>query len=193
MPKKNILDILAESKRLPQVIMPKDAGLIVAYTGVAPGWKVMDVGTGSGWLAMFLANLVNPGKVISYEKRKDFADNVKEQIKNFGFTNLKIINEDIFTASIKGKFDLITVDMKDSEKILEKLYNSLNERGWVATYSPHVEQMKAVKTALLNFGMRDVKIIENIVRDWRAEADYTHPVPSGIMHTGFLVVGRKRK
>ncbi|MBI4894931.1 MAG: methyltransferase domain-containing protein [Candidatus Aenigmarchaeota archaeon] len=193
MGKRNILDILTESKRLPQVIMPKDAGLVVAYTGVCPGWKVLDVGTGSGWLAMFMANLVNPGKVTSYEKRKDFADNVKEQLKKFGFTNLKIINEDIFTAIIKGKYDLITVDMKDSEKILNKLYEALNTGGWIATYSPHIEQMKAVKTAMLTLGMKEVRIVENIVRDWKAEADFTHPIPSGIMHTGFLVVGRKTK
>ncbi len=190
--KQNILDILKSARRMPQVVLPKDAGLIVAYTGVCPGWKVLDAGTGSGWLSMFLANIVNPGKVVSYEKRQDFADNVKEQIKKFGINNMKVINEDIFEAQIKGKYDLITLDMKGSEQMLEKLYNALNKGGWIATYSPHIEQMKAVKEAMIKLGLDEIKIIENIVRDWRVEHDYTHPVPSGVMHTGFLVVGRRR-
>ena len=186
----NILDILAISKRGPQVVMPKDAGIIIAYTGASPGWKVLDAGTGSGWLSMFLANIVKPGKVISYEKRPDFAKNVKEQIKRFGIKNLQVINKDIFEADVRGKFDLITLDMKDSDKILERLYKNLNNKGWIATYSPHIEQVKSVNAAMINLGLSDIKTVENIIRDWKVD-DFTHPIPSGIMHTGFMVFGRK--
>ena len=71
----NIIETLKKVRRLPQVVLPKDAALIVAYTGLSPGWKVLDAGTGSAFLAIFLANLVKPGKVITYEKNKDFAKN----------------------------------------------------------------------------------------------------------------------
>ena len=34
--KSNLLDILKKMKRLPQVVTPKDASLILGYTGISP-------------------------------------------------------------------------------------------------------------------------------------------------------------
>src|SRR6059036_2416868 len=58
---KDFLDKLA--KRGPQIIMPKDTSLILSYTGVGPGSLIIDAGTGSAYLAIFLANYVTPSKV----------------------------------------------------------------------------------------------------------------------------------
>jgi len=112
------------------------------------------------------------------------------KLKRFGIKNLQVINKDIFEADVRGKFDLITLDMKDSDKILERLYKNLNNKGWIATYSPHIEQVKSVNAAMINLGLSDIKTVENIIRDWKVD-DFTHPIPSGIMHTGFMVFGRK--
>lgn len=191
MKRENILDILKRTKRLPQVMLPKDAGLIVAYTGACSGWRVLDAGTGSGWLSMFLANIVNPGKVLSYEKREDFAKNVQQEAKKHGIANLRIVNKDILEADIKARYDLITLDMKGCEKAVEKFCKNLAPGGWFAVYSPHIEQSVAVKDAMTKLGLKNINIIENIAREWYSEHGFTHPVPSGIMHTGFLTFGRK--
>ncbi|MFH0837064.1 MAG: methyltransferase domain-containing protein [Candidatus Aenigmatarchaeota archaeon] len=191
MKRENILDILKRTKRLPQAIIPKDAGLIIAYTGVCSGWKVLDAGTGSAWLSMFIANIVNPGKVLSYEKREDFAKNAQHQAKKHGIGNLKIVNKDILSAEVKGQYNLITLDMKDCEKAVKKLYKNLVPGGWFAVYSPHIEQSVAVKDVMIKLGLKNINIIENITREWYSEYGFTHPVPSGIMHTGFLTFGRK--
>src|SRR3972149_1601456 len=54
-----IVDFLRKSaKRLPQIIMPKDVALMLAYTGINPGSMVVDAGTGSGFLSMFIANYI---------------------------------------------------------------------------------------------------------------------------------------
>ena len=47
-------DLIKKNKRGPQVILPKDAGMIIAYCGIGYGSKVLDAGTGSGWMASFL-------------------------------------------------------------------------------------------------------------------------------------------
>ncbi len=52
-----IRDFLRKAKRGPQIIPPKDFGMIVAETGCGKDWKVVDAGTGSGFLAMMLANI----------------------------------------------------------------------------------------------------------------------------------------
>lgn len=95
----NIIDMLKKAKRGPQIIMPRDSALISSITGCSPGWKVVDAGTGSGFLSMFLANL--GCKVYSYEKKKEFYEIAKKNAKNFGF-NISIKNSDI-TKGIKKK------------------------------------------------------------------------------------------
>ena len=89
--KPSIADILEKKvKRLPQIIMPKDIGLILAYTGISQGSLVVDAGTGSGFLAIFLANYIKPGKVVTYEIDKKFAKVAKENIKISGLKNIKL-------------------------------------------------------------------------------------------------------
>jgi tRNA (adenine57-N1/adenine58-N1)-methyltransferase len=186
----NVIDILKKIKRMPQVILPKDIGLIIAYTGVSPGWNVLDSGTGSGFLAIFLANIVKPGKVISYEKNKQYFENIIEQIKKFKIENLEVRNENIIKANITEKFDLITLDMKGAEAVVKKLHENLKNNGFFAVYSPHIEQVKSVRSALEKMNY-EVHTIENIVREWKVTSKYTHPRPSGIIHTGFITIGRK--
>ena len=65
-----VIDFLKKAKRGPQIILPKDFGLIISVTGCSPGWKVVDAGTGSGFLTILLANL--DCKVYTYEKEKRF-------------------------------------------------------------------------------------------------------------------------
>lgn len=183
------LDLLKKIRRMPQVVLPKDVALIAAYTGLQKDWRVLDAGTGSGFLAIFLAELVK--EVISYEKRKEFADNVKKQVKKLGIENLKIINKDVLHANVRGKFDLITLDMKFAEKAIRKLEKNLKSGGFFAIYSPHIEQVKEVKKTLEELNFESITTVENIVREWKVTETHTHPTPSGILHTGFLTFGRK--
>lgn len=189
--KTNMLDVLKKARRMPQVILPKDAAMIVAYTGVSPGWNVIDAGTGSGWLAMFLANIVKPGKVVSYERNEIFAKNVVKIIKDFNIDNLKVINKDVLRAKPRGRFDLATLDLKNAENLVPKIFKLLNDNGYVAVYSPHIEQVKRVRKVIEKLGFVGPVTIENIVREWKVTDDFTHPVPSGVLHTGFLTVAKK--
>ncbi|MEM5826324.1 MAG: methyltransferase domain-containing protein [Candidatus Aenigmatarchaeota archaeon] len=186
----NVLDILAKIRRMPQVILPKDAAIIVAYTGVSPGWNVLDAGTGSGFLAIFLANIVKPGKVISYEKNKEYYKNIVEQIKKFKIENLEIINENIMKAEVKGEFDLITLDMKGADNAIKKLHENLKQGGFFAVYSPHIEQVKAVRSVFEKLNYK-AQTLQNILLEWKVEKKYTHPRPSGLIHTGFITIARK--
>ena len=57
-------------KRGPQVMLPKDIGMVIAYTGITKESKCVDAGTGSGWLAVSLARVAK--EVTSYETREEF-------------------------------------------------------------------------------------------------------------------------
>ena len=75
-------EILKKCKRGPQVILPKDIGIILAYSGIGKNSVVVDAGAGSGWLAVSLANVAK--KVTSYEWREEFAELAEKNAKRAG-------------------------------------------------------------------------------------------------------------
>jgi len=187
----SFIDILRKCKRGPQIIMPKDAVHIIAVTGLTRGWNCLDAGSGSGFLAVFLGNVVSPGgSVVTYEKEKKFADNVKNNVELCGLGKIvKVINKDAKKFS-ESEMDLITLDMKYAEKMVKKCWKTLNHGGWLCVYSPHIEQQKEVMKEMKKLDFTQIQTIENIQRSWQV-SDFTHPRPSGILHTGFMTFARK--
>lgn len=185
---KNFLD---KAKRGPQIIMPKDAALILAYTGIGPGSKVVDAGAGSGFLAIFLANYVRPGKVVTYENKKRFVKIVKKNIKSSGLSKFIRLREEDVTKGIKEKnVDLVTLDLKDVKKVIGHSYRALKVGGWLVVYSPHIEQVVTVMKEIKKKNFCETKVVENVVREWKVEKT-TRPKTMGIMHTGFLTFAKK--
>lgn len=178
-----------KAKRGPQVILPKDAGLIATYSGLSSGYNILDAGTGSGWLAIFLGNLAHPGKVHTYEKRKEFYDLAKKNIEASGLKNIRIYNDNIRKAKIKNKYNIITLDLQQPYEVIKKLDKNLKEKGVFVIYSPNIEQIKQSVEVFEELGYK-VKTFENIVREWQVGFS-SRPAHSGILHTGFLCFGYK--
>lgn len=188
----NMKDILEKRvKRLPQIITPKDVALIVAYTGVGQGDKVVDAGTGSGFLSILIASLIKPGKVFTYEKNKQFLKVAKKNMKLAGVDKfVQIRNADVTKGIKERNVDLVTLDLKNSEKVVPHAYRSLKPGGWLVVYSPYVEQVSKVANEIKKKNFSSIKIVENIVREWQVE-EFTRPKTVGLMHTGFLTFARK--
>jgi len=189
----NIVDLLRKCRRGPQIIMQKDAGIIIANTGIKSGSKCLDAGAGSGFLSIMLGNIVAPsGRVTAYEIKKDFYENVKKNIKICGLDKIiKVKNNDAAKFTEKN-LDLITLDMKNAEKMVKKANRALKDGGFLVVYSPQIEQQIDVRKEMEKSGFARIRTIENIQREWSSFKGYTHPHPSGVMHTGFLTFGRKK-
>lgn len=187
----NLIDILMErANRLPQIVMPKDASLILAYTGVRPDSLIVDCGSGSGFLSIFLGYYCREGKIVTYEKREEFAHIVRKNIDLIGLKNITVKEKDVLKGIVEKNVDLITVDMKDAEKVVSIAYKSLKPGGWLVVYSPYIEQVISVKKEINKLNFTQIKTVENIVRKWRV-GKHTLPEVSGVMHTGFLTFVRK--
>ena len=184
------IDAERKYKRGPQIITRKDAAQIVAAVGLQPNWKCLDLGGGSGFLSLFIANLTPSGSVTTYEIKKEHAEIIKENISRSGFKNIKLINKpaEKFTGS---GYDLITMDFKNSQETVKKAHKALKKGGFLAVYSPHIEQQIACRETMEKSGFRHVRTTENIQREWSSVHGFTHPVPSQVVHTGFITVGRK--
>jgi len=188
MPKREI-----KLKRGPQIITPKDSSLILAYTAVEPGSKVVDAGTGSGFLAIFLAKYLKPGKVYTYEKDERFQKLAKENIATVGLEKSITLRKADVTKGIKEKnVDLVTLDLKHANKVIPHAHKALKTRGQIVVYSPTIDHLSSTIKELKKRKFVQIKTVESIVREWKSE--YTiRPKTMGIMHTGFLTFARKPK
>ncbi len=192
--KPTIVDLMRKFRRGPQIITTKDAATIIAVTGLSQGWNCLDAGSGSGYLSIFLANLIGPsGHITTYEKEKRFYEVVKYNIEFSGLANIQIKNKDA-SKFIEKNLDLVTLDMQNVEKIIEKCYKALKIGGWICIYSPHIEQQKKAIEKMEKCGFSFIQTIENMQRKWQVnnlKGGYSHPKYTGIGHTGFLTFGRK--
>jgi len=180
-------DLLKKIKRMPQIVMPKDAGMIAGITGLTKRDKVVDAGTGSGALTIFLAGIVE--KVYTYERRPEFASIARENFKKCGLTNVVLREKDIEKGIQEKEVDVITLDMGSPEKAIKHAHKALKPGGFVVVYSPVVEQILKVQNAMKGFS--EVKTIECIKRDWEVGNNKTRPRTRMIGHTAFLTFGRK--
>jgi len=188
--KVNLIDLLNRLKRLPQIVTPKDASLILGYTGISPDSLIVDAGSGSGFLCIFLAYYCRKGKIVTYEIRSDFAKVVRKNVKLSGLKNMVVKEKDILEGIGERNVDLITLDMKGAEKVVKNAFQVLKPGGWLVVYSPYIEQVISVRNEIEKLKFTQVKTVENIVREWRV-GRHTLPEVSGVMHTGWLTFARK--
>lgn len=186
-----LMDLLVKkAKRLPQIITPQDAALILAYTGISTKSLIVDAGSGSGFLSIFLAHYCRDGKIISYEINEKFAKVAKSNVDLVGLKNVIIKNKDILKGIDESNVDLVTLDMKNAEANINNAYKALKVGGWLVVYSPYIEQVKEVVSKMRSLRFIDILTVENIKREWQV-SDYTRPKTLGVVHTGWLTFGRK--
>jgi len=183
--KPSTLDFIKKAKRGPQAITLKDCGLIAAYTGTHTGSRVVDAGTGSGILAMFLASIVSPEKVVTYEIREDFAEIAKKNFEKAGITNIELKLKDIYEGIDEKNLDVITLDLPEPWKVAEHAKRSLKSGGYLVSYSPSIEQSKKFYNELDGFM---TETVECIVRNW--DLKVVRPHSRMLAHTGFITFAR---
>ncbi len=187
-----ITDLLRKAGRGPQIIMEKDAAQIAAMTGITNGWKCLDAGSGSGFAALMLGNFVKPsGSVVSYEKLERHHNIAKKNVKYCGMEKIIKMKNKPAEQFIEKNLDLILLDMPDADKMVKKCYSALKPGAWLCIYSPHIEQQIKSRKQMEKAGFIYVRTVENIQRQWKSLKGFTHPKPSGIVHTGFMTFARK--
>jgi len=173
-------------QRKAQVPLLKDIGAILAHTGVSKEWIVVDAGTGSGGIALFLANIVK--KVVTYDKREDHS---KTAQKNADFLNIKNIEfkiKDIEEGIDETNVDLFTLDVPEPWKCIEAL-QSVKQGGFIISYSPQLTQSQHLINQL-DKSFQVEKTIELIEREWIINNKQMKPFVHS-PHSGFLTFIRK--
>ncbi len=186
-------DVLKRLVRGPQIITLKDAAMISAFTGISSGDLVVDAGSGSGFLAIYMGNLVRPeGKIVSYERRPDFARLAERNVKKAELEKyIEIKNRDIFEGIVEKDVDVITLDLPEPWDAVVHAKQALKEGGFLVSYVPSVEQFRKFVLRCEKSGLRHDRTIECGVREMLVKERSTRPQIKGIMHTGYITFVRK--
>ncbi|MCC7552656.1 methyltransferase domain-containing protein [Candidatus Micrarchaeota archaeon] len=178
----------------PAVILPKDIGPIIAYTGVGKDSICIEAGTGSAFLTVSLANICK--KVYTYEKDEKFFEFAKENIKRSFLENIEIQNKDIVESGFDVKFekqkvDLVMLDMPHAERAVKYSIKVLKKGKFLVGYLTNLEQVKEFVKECEHEKFQDIFTIETIEREYLIKEKGTRPVHQGLMHTAYLVFARK--
>jgi len=197
--KPTLEEYILKMKRGAQIIYPKDISRIITLLDIFPGAKVFEAGTGSGALTLFLLRAVGKsGKVVSYEKRKDFYENAKKNIEKFirekTTEELILLNKDIAEGIEESDFDRAILDLTEPWLFLDKVVEALKPGGILGCYLTTVLQIyslleefeKIFSTKLYKIG-----VFELLERKWEKDGLSLRPALRMVAHTGFIVVFRK--
>ena len=179
---------LKKLKRGPAIIPPKDAGLIIAYTGIGKNSRVAEIGTGSGFLTIQLAKIVK--KVITYEKREEFLKIAENNFKLLKLKNIKTKNKDAVISFKEKNLSLVVIDIPNAEEVVEKSYNSLNKDGFMVGHCLSIEQGKKLFLEGKKY-FKEVFMLDNTIKYYDVNEQRVREKHIGIMHTSYLVFARK--
>ncbi len=183
-------DFFKHAKRSGAPMMPKDIGVIISNTGLCSSDHVLDAGTGSGILAIYMGGIAK--KVVSYEIRQEFIEIAKQNISLSGLSNIELRCGDIVSnvQSMDERFDVITLDTIDAAQVVPHVPRLIYPGGFLAIYSPFFEQAKETRCAIEKTNCSEVITVENIEREICFTERGSRPSTARVGHTGFITIAR---
>ncbi len=178
-------DFFTHGKRSGAPMLPKDIGLVIAYTGMNRNDVVLDAGTGSGIAAIYFGSVA--GTVKTCEIRPEFAALAKKNIEEAKLENIEVIAADVLAAT--GTFDVVHLDLQVLPEHVVHAHSLIRPGGYLACYTPFLEQMAVVVDAATAL-FPEVHTHELIEREMTRSKRGTRPSTS-VCHSGYVTIARK--
>lgn len=191
--KPSLTDFIMKSSRKTQITYPKDAALIIMFSGIGPGSRVAEAGTGTGALTTALAHYVKPtGKVYTYELREEFQKTAEKNLKRarlLDFVDLK--SGDVTTGIEERDLDAVILDLATPWLVVPQAYKALKPSGIIVSFSPTIDQVVKTTEALKEAGYVFIETVECLTRAMQVERGKTRPHTMMTGHTGYITHARK--
>jgi tRNA (adenine57-N1/adenine58-N1)-methyltransferase len=186
-------DYIMKSARQTQITYPKDVALIVIFSGIGPGSRVVEAGTGTGALTTALAYYVKPeGKVYSYEIREEFLKTAEKNLRRAGvFDFVEFKTKDVTTGIDENDVDAVVLDLATPWLVVPHAYEALKPSGTIVSFSPTIDQVVKTVEALKESGFIDTESVECLMREMQTERGKTRPQTLMTGHTGYITFARK--
>jgi len=186
-------DLFHHFERTGAPMVPRDVGLVIGETGVSTGDRVLDAGTGTGVLAASMARA--GAAVTTYERDPEFAGVARENMDLAGVVDsVEVrtgdVTEDLETVLGGDPFDVLTLDTGDAPDVVARGPDLLVDGGFLAVYSPFVEDSREVVETARAAGLVDVRTRETIQREFDFDDRGSRPSTAPVGHTGYLTLAR---
>jgi tRNA (adenine57-N1/adenine58-N1)-methyltransferase len=178
-------DFFTFGKRSGAPMLPKDIGLVIAYTGMNHNDDVLDAGTGSGIAAIYFGGVAKT--VRTYEVRPDFSTLAMKNITEAKLPNVEAVSKDFLEA--EGSYDVVHLDLQIQPEYVIHAFSLLKPGGYLACYTPFLEQMAIVVDAATPL-FSEVHTHELIEREMTRSKRGTRPSTS-VCHSGYITIARK--
>jgi tRNA (adenine57-N1/adenine58-N1)-methyltransferase len=182
-----------KSSRNTQITYPKDAALIVMFSGIGPGSRVVESGTGTGALTTALAHYVGPtGKVYTYEFRSEFQKNAAKNLERSKLIDYVEMKSGDVTLGIQERaVDAVILDLAVPWLVVPHAYEALKPSGIIVSFSPTIDQVVRTTEALRENGFVFIETVECMMRGMQVERGKTRPQTLMTGHTGYITHARK--
>ena len=189
-------DYVLSMPRGATIVYPKDSAIIVGFTDVFPGARVLEAGAGSGSLSIALLRAIGKsGVLVSYEERAEFFEKARENVRNyFGEhqSTWQLINSRIQDGEFKNDFDRLILDMLAPWECVELADKALKPGGVICCYVATTTQLSKIAEALKDSKrFSEPESFETLLRPWHHEGLAVRPMHSMNAHTGFILISRR--
>ncbi len=176
-----------------QIITLKDAMNIVGELGIGNGSSVIEIGVGSGFMsAVLLWFCGDKGEVVSYERRKDFANVASKNIVAAGLDGNWILRiNDGADLVDTDRFDSAVVDIPQPRDVIPKLKEVMLKGAKAAFYLPTYDQLARCIENLKSAEFKEIRAREILIRDITTTTGSIRPQFDMLGHTGFLLFARR--
>jgi len=186
-------DFIMKSARQTQIMYPKDIALIVMFSGIGPGSRVVEAGTGTGAMTTALAHYVRPnGRVYSYEIRAEFQKTAKKNLERAGLIDfVELKNKDVVAGIDEKDVDTVILDLAVPWLVVPHSFMALRSSGTIVTFSPTIDQVVKTAEALNENSFTDIETVECLMRGMQTERGKTRPQTLMTAHSGYITTARK--
>ena len=186
-------DFVFKAQRRTQISYPKDVALIVMFSGIGPGSRVVEAGTGAGALTTALAHYVKlDGRVYSYEVRPEFLETARKNLSRANLLDyVELKNKDITTGIDESGIDVVVLDLATPWLVIPHAFSALKGSGTLVSFSPTIDQAVKTVEALQQAQFIDIHTVECIMRRMQTERGKTRPETLMTGHTGYITFARK--
>jgi len=188
-----LTDYIMKSSRNTQIIYPKDAALITMFSGIGPGSRVVESGTGTASLTTALANYVGEtGKVYTYELRSEFQKNAAKNLERSKLIDrVELKSGDVTLGIAERDVDAVILDLAVPWLVVPHAYEALKPSGVLVSFSPTIDQVVRTTEALREYGFVFIETVECLMRTMQVERGKTRPNTMMTGHTGYITHARK--
>ena len=187
-------DTIYAMKRQSQIIYPEDIGIILTYSGIQPGFKIVEAGTGSGTVTSIMGIFCKPdGHVHSFDIRDIAIKQARKNIKMFKVDDncsvqlINICEEELNLQNI----DFVLLDLATTWEAIPRIVHNLSPNGKICCFSPTIEQVKKNHRVLNENQFFNITTIELIKRSFQVKPNATRPAGRVNGHTGYLTFANR--